>query len=95
MKIVPIGENVMIKRIEPEKVTRGGIVLPDTVKEKPLEGRVLSVGDGRLLPDGKRVPHQVREGDRVFFGRYAGSAVVVNGAELLIMSEKDILAIVS
>jgi chaperonin GroES len=93
MKIVPIGENVMVKRLEPETVTAGGIVLPDSAKEKPMQGRVLSVGDGRLLPDGKRIPHQVSEGDRILFGRYAGTEVVVDGKELLIMSEKDILAV--
>jgi chaperonin GroES len=94
MKIVPIGENVMVKRLEPESVTAGGIVLPDSAKEKPWEGRVLSVGDGRLLRDGRRIPHQVSEGDRVLFGRYAGTEVVVDGKEVLIMNEKDILAVV-
>jgi chaperonin GroES len=94
MKIVPIGENVMVKRLEPEAVTAGGIVLPDSAKEKPWEGRVLSVGDGRLLPDGRRIPHQVSEGDRVLFGRYAGTEVLVDGKEVLIMNEKEILAVV-
>jgi chaperonin GroES len=94
MKIVPIGENVMVKRMAPEVVTAGGIVLPDTAQEKPWQGRVLSVGDGRLLPDGRRIPHQVSEGDRVLFGRYAGTEVVVNGEDLLIMNETDILAVV-
>jgi len=94
MKIVPIGENVVIKRIEPESVTAGGIVLPDSAKEKPWQGRVLSVGDGRILADGKRIPHQVSEGDRVLFGRYAGTEVMVNGEELVIISEKEILAVV-
>jgi len=94
MKIVPIGENVMVKRLEPETVTAGGIVLPDSAREKPWQGRVLSVGDGRLLPDGRRIPHQVNEGDRVLFGRYAGTEVLVDGKAVLIMSEKDILAVV-
>lgn len=94
MKIVPIGENVVIKRIEADAVTAGGIVLPDTAQEKPWQGRVLSIGDGRQLPDGTRAAHQVSEGDRVLFGRYAGTEVVVNGEDLLVMSESEILAIV-
>jgi chaperonin GroES len=94
MRITPIGENVMVKRIEAEAVTPGGIVLPDSAREKPCQGRVLSVGDGRLLPDGRRVPHQVSEGDRILFGQYAGTQITVDGKNLLIMSEKDILAVV-
>ena len=94
MKVVPLGENVVVKRLDTEQITAGGIVLPDTAKEKPQQGRVLSVGDGRLLPDGTRAGHQVGEGDRVLFGSYAGSEVVVDGEELLIMSEDEILAIV-
>ena len=94
MRVVPLGENVVVKRLESEEVTAGGIVLPDTAQEKPRQGRVLSVGDGRLLPDGTRALHQVREGDRVLFDSYAGSEVVINGQELLIMSEDQILAVV-
>jgi chaperonin GroES len=94
MKVVPLGEQVVVKRLESEETTAGGIVLPDTAKEKPQQGRVLSVGDGRLLSDGTRAEHQVSEGDRVLFGSYAGSDVVVDGEELLIMSEDEILAVV-
>jgi len=94
MKVEPIGANVVVKRIEAEGVTAGGIVLPDTAKEKPRQGRVLSVGDGRMLPDGKRAAHQISEGDRVIFGSYAGTEVLVDGEDLLIMSEDEILAIV-
>jgi chaperonin GroES len=93
MKIVPLGANVVVKRLPAEDVTAGGIVLPDAAKEKPRQGRVLSIGDGRLLPSGKRVAHQVSEGDRVLFGTYAGVEVALNGKEFLIMSEDDILAI--
>ncbi len=93
MKVVPIGDKVVVKRLEADEVTTGGIVLPDTAKEKPQQGRVLSVGDGRLTADGTRVGHQVSEGDRVLFGNYAGTEVVVDDEELLIMSEDDILAI--
>ena len=94
MKVVPLGENVVVKRLEAEEKTAGGIVLPDTAKEKPQQGRVLSVGDGRLLPDGSRAGHQVSEGDRVLFGSYAGAEVAVDGEELLIMNEEEILAVV-
>jgi len=93
MKVVPLGEKVVVKRLEAEEVTTGGIALPDTAKEKPKQGRVLSVGDGRLLGDGTRAPNQLSEGDRVVFAAYAGTEVVVDGEELLIMSEEEILAI--
>ena len=89
------GEKVVVKRLESEEITAGGIVLPDTAREKPQQGRVLSVGDGRLLPDGTRAGQQVSEGDRVLFDSYAGSEVVIDGEELLIMSEGEILAIVA
>ena len=94
MKLVPLGDKVVIKRLEADEKTLGGIVLPDSAKEKPLQGRVLSVGDGRLLPDGSRAEPQVCEGDRVLFNRYAGAEVVVNEEELLIMDESEILAVV-
>lgn len=93
MKLEPIGDNVIVKRLDPEEKTAGGILLPDSAREKPKQGRVLSVGDGRLLKNGSRVPNQVREGDRVLFGAYAGTEVVVDKQELLIMSEDEILAI--
>ncbi len=94
MKVVPLGDKVVVKRLEAEEVTAGGIVLPDTAKEKPRQGRVLSVGDGLLLPGGGRSAHQVREGDRVLFDSFAGTEVVVDGQELLIMNEDEILAVV-
>lgn len=93
MKLEPIGDNVIIKRLDAEAKTAGGIVLPDSAKEKPKQGRVLSVGDGRLLKNGTRVPHQVREGDRVLFSAWSGTEVVVDKQELLIMREDEILAI--
>lgn len=95
MKVVPLGANVVVKRVAAEEKTAGGIVLPDSAQEKPRQGRVLSVGDGRLLPNGTRVRHQVSEGDRVLFSSYAGTEVEVNGEDLLIMNESDILAVVS
>ncbi len=94
MKIVPLGANVVIKRLPADQQTAGGIVLPEGAQEKPRQGRVLSVGDGQLLPDGSRAPHQVSEGDRVLFGSYAGAEVVVDNDELLILGENEILAIV-
>jgi chaperonin GroES len=93
MRVEPLGDKVVIRRVDAEEKTAGGIVLPDTAQEKPQEGRVLSVGDGRMLPDGGRASHQVKEGDRVLFSSYAGTEVVVDEEELLIMSEDDILAV--
>jgi chaperonin GroES len=94
MKVVPLDDKVVIKRLDSAELTAGGILLPDAAREKPQQGRVLSVGDGRLLSSGSRVPHQVSEGDRVLFQRWAGAEVVINGQELLILSEDEILAIV-
>ena len=95
MKVVPLGANVVVKRLAAEEKTAGGIVLPDAARKKPSQGRVLSVGDGRLLADGTRVRHQVSEGDRVLFNSYAGAEVEVHGEDLLIMNEAEILAVVS
>ncbi len=94
MKVVPLGDNVVVRRTEASNATLAGIVLPDSIRESTQSGRVLSVGDGHWLADGTRAPHQVREGDRVLFANYAGIGVDVNGEELLIMSEDEILAIV-
>jgi chaperonin GroES len=93
MKIVPLCANVVVKRFDAEEMTAGGLILPETAREKLGEGRVLSVGDGRVLANGMRVAHQVSEGDRVLFSRYAGAEVLINGDELLIMNEDEILAI--
>jgi len=95
MKVVPLGDKVVIKRLEADEKSAGGILLPDVSRERPFQGRVLSVGDGRLLPDGTRAKHQVSEGDRVLFNRYAGTEVEVSGEELLIMAEEEILAVVA
>jgi chaperonin GroES len=95
MKVVPLGDKVVVKPLEAEGKTAGGIILPDTAKEKPRQGRVLSLGDGRLLGDGSRVALQVNEGDRVLFDAFAGTQVRVNGQELLIMREEEILAVLS
>jgi chaperonin GroES len=94
MNLVPLNDKIVVQRLEAEEKTAGGIVLPDTAREKPKQGKVLSVGDGKLLDSGKRAPFQVKEGDRVLFTSYAGNEVTVDGKEYLIMSEDDILAVV-
>ena len=91
--IRPLGEKVLVKRLEAEETTAGGIVLPDSAKEKPKRGKILSVGQGTLLDTGKRKPLQVKKGDQVLFSSYAGTEVKVDGEEMIIMDESDILAI--
>ena len=93
MRVVPLGDKVVVKRLQAEEKTAGGIMLPSSAQENPQEGRVLSVGDGPLLPTGERSPQQVREGDRVVFRSYAGTEVKVDGEKLLILREEDILAV--
>ena len=94
MKIRPLGDKVLIKRIEAEAVTAGGIVLPDTAKEKPKRGRIQAVGDGKLLDTGERAKLTVKKGDEVLFTSYAGSELRIDGEELLIMDESEILAVI-
>jgi len=95
MKVVPLGDKIVVKRLEAVATTSGGIVLPDSAQEKPQQGRILSVGDGILLPDGSRAKAQVSEGDRVLFSSYSGTEVLVDDENLLIMREDDILAILN
>jgi len=92
VKIQPLADRVLVKPIEREEVTKGGIVLPDTVKEKPQEGEVLAVGQGRLSEDGKRIPMDVKVGDIVIYARYGGTEVKVDDDKLMILRESDILA---
>ncbi len=94
MKVIPLNDKILVKRVEAEEKTAGGILLPDTAKEKPRQGKVLSLGDGRLLETGKRAAFLVKEGDRVLFSNYAGNEVQVESEDYLIMSEDDILAII-
>ncbi|MGD8388646.1 MAG: co-chaperone GroES [Desulfobacteraceae bacterium] len=94
MKIKPLHDRVIVKRIEEEETTKGGIIIPDTAKEKPIEGKVLAVGSGKVLDNGKKQPLEVKEGDRVLFGKYAGTDIKIDGEEHLIMREDDIIAIV-
>jgi chaperonin GroES len=94
MKVVPLNDKIVVKRLEAEEKTAGGIVLPDSAKEKPKQGKVLSLGEGKRLDNGKRAPFQVKEGDRVLFASYGFSEITVDGEEYLIMSEDNILAVV-
>jgi chaperonin GroES len=94
MKVVPLNDKIVVKRLEAEDKTAGGILLPDTAKEKPRQGKIVSLGDGKLLDNGKRASFQVKEGDRVLFTSYAGNEVTIDGVEYLIMTEDDILAVV-
>ena len=93
MKLKPLGDKVVIKRMEAETTTQGGIVLPDTATEKPRQGKILSVGDGKLLKDGTRQKLAVKKGDVVLFASYGGTEIKVDGKELLIMEESEILAV--
>ena len=92
-KIRPLGEKVLIKRLEAEEKTKGGIVLPDTAKEKPQRGTVLALGDGKLLDDGSRAKFQVKKGQTVLFASYGGTELKFGGEEYMLMDESDILAI--
>ena len=94
MKVKPLGERVLVKRIEHEEVKKGGIIIPDTAKEKPQQGEVVAVGPGKLDEKGKRTPIDVKKGDRVLFGKYSGTEIEIDGEEYLIMQEDDILAII-
>lgn len=95
MKVIPLNDKILVERHEAEEKTAGGIVLPDTAKEKPKQGKVLALGEGKVLENGKRSTFQIKVNDRVLFTSYAGSEVTVDGKEYLIMTEDDILAIVN
>jgi len=94
MKTKPIGEKILVKRFDAIKKTAGGIVLPDAAKEKPKEGKIIALGDGKLLDSGARAKFQVKKGDRVVFTSYAGTEIDIDGEEYLLMAEDDILAII-
>ncbi|MGO9454809.1 MAG: co-chaperone GroES [Candidatus Binataceae bacterium] len=93
MKIRPLGDRVLVKRLKEEDRTKGGIIIPDTAKEKPQEAKVVAVGKGKVNDDGKLIPTEVRAGDKILFGKYSGSEVNIDGEEHLIMREEDILGI--
>lgn len=94
MKIQPLADKVLVQRVEAENKTAGGIVLPDTAKEKPQRGKIVNVGPGKLLDDGTRRKMQVKKGDLVLFTSYAGTEIKINGKEYLIMDESDIMAVI-
>jgi chaperonin GroES len=94
MKIVPLNDRVLVLRIDEEEKTAGGIIIPDTAKEKPQEGRVVAAGPGKVDEKGKRIPLDVKENDRVLFGTYSGNEIKIGGVDHLIMREEDILGIV-
>jgi chaperonin GroES len=93
MKIRPLQDRILVKRIEEEEKTKGGIIIPDTAKEKPSEGKVVSVGKGKVLEDGKLQPLEIKKGDRVLFNKYSGTEVKIEGEEHLIIREDDVLGI--
>lgn len=94
MKLKPLNDRVLVLRIEEDEKTVGGIIIPDTAKEKPQEGKVVAVGPGKMDDEGKRIPMDVKENDRILFGKYAGTDVKIDGVEHIIMREDDILAVV-
>ena len=94
MKIRPLQDRVIVKRLEEEEKTKGGIIIPDTAKEKPQEGKVVAVGKGKVTEDGKVIPLDVKAGDRILFGKYSGTEIEIDGEEHLIMREEDILGII-
>jgi len=94
MKVRPLHDRIIVKRLEEEEKTKGGIIIPDSAKEKPIEGRVIAVGDGKIKEDGTKIPMGVKKGDRVLFVKYAGTEIKIDGEEHLMMKEDDVLAII-
>ena len=95
MKARPLNDRVLLKRIEEKEAVKGGIIIPDTAKEKPMEGEVISVGPGKMMEDGKRSPMDLKAGDRVLFGKYAGTEIKIDDVEYVIMREEEILAVLT
>ncbi len=95
MSFTPLHDRVLVRRIESDEKTAGGLIIPDTAKEKPAEGEVIAVGEGARDSDGKRIPMDVKQGDRILFGKWSGTEVTIDGEELLIMKESDILGIIA
>jgi len=94
MKLRPLQDRILVQRVEEETTTKGGIIIPDTAKEKPAEGKVVAVGNGKLGDDGKRIAMEIKKGDRILFGKYSGTEVKIEGEEYLIMREDDVLGII-
>lgn len=95
MNLTPLYDRVIVRPSEPEEVTKGGIIIPDTAKEKPMQGEVVAVGNGKVTEDGKVLPLSVRVGDKVLYGKYAGTEIKIDGEDFLIMRESDIFAIIN
>jgi chaperonin GroES len=93
MKVRPLHDRLLVQRVEEKELARGGIIIPDTAKEKPMEGKVLAVGDGRVLENGTKLALDVKVGDRILFGKYSGSEIEIDGEEVLIVREDEVLAI--
>lgn len=94
MNIRPLHDRLIVKRFEEEERTKGGIIIPDNAKEKPQQGEVVAVGNGKVFDDGRRVPLELKKGDRVLFGKYSGTEIKVDGSEYLMMKEEDILGVI-
>ena len=94
MKLRPLQDRILVQRVEEETTTKGGIIIPDTAKEKPAEGKVVAVGNGKIAEDGKRIALEIKKGDRILFGKYSGTEVKISGEEYLIMREDDVLGII-
>ncbi len=94
MKLRPLQDRILVQRVEEETTTKGGIIIPDTAKEKPAEGKVTAVGNGKIGEDGKRIALEIKKGDRILFGKYSGTEVKISGQEYLIMREDDVLGII-
>jgi len=94
MKVRPLHDRLIVQRLEEEEKTKGGIIIPDTAKEKPIEGKVIAVGAGRIKKDGTKIPLEVKKGNRVLYAKYAGTEVKIDGEEYLIMKEDDVLAVI-
>ncbi len=94
MKLRPLQDRILVQRVEEEERTKGGIIIPDTAKEKPAEGKVAAVGNGKVGEDGKRIKLEIKKGDRILFGKYSGTEVKIEGKEYLIMREDDVLGVI-
>jgi len=94
MKVKPLHDRIIVKRLEEEEKTKGGIIIPDTAKEKPFEGKVIAVGDGKIKEDGTKIPMELKKGEHILFAKYAGTDIKIDGEDHLIMKEDDVLAVI-
>lgn len=94
MNLVPLHDRIIVKPSQPEEVSKGGIIIPDTAKEKPMQGEIIAVGNGKILEDGKVMPLQLKAGDQVLYGKYSGTEVSIEGEDYLMMRESDVFAII-